>query len=96
MKISLLLSFLTFNFLVSVSGNLKLCSEKVNVTQLCKLSLDYRPNKPPVRPVIIRSTIDFRKVLDIDPDKKTMTFNIYLIMQWLNPKLSLNVPSGNV
>ena len=75
-------------------GNLKLCSEKVNVTQICKLSLDYFPNKPPVRPVIIRSTIDFRKVLDIDPDKKTMTFNIYLIMQWLNPKLSLNVPSG--
>ena len=47
----LLLTFLSFNLMVSADGNLKLCSEKVNVTQLCKLSLDYFPNKPPVRPV---------------------------------------------
>ena len=44
--------------------------------------------------MIINSYLDFRSVLDIDADKKTMTINIFMIMEWIEPKMLLNVPDG--
>ena len=91
----LILLFYAITLFVTINGDLKLCSEKVSVSQLCKTEPDYQPNRPsPPYPLIINSYLDFRSVLDIDPDKKTITINIFMIMEWIEPKMLLNVPSG--
>ena len=92
---NLILLFYAINSFVTINGDLKLCSEKVSISQLCKTEPDYQPNRPSgPYPLIINSYLDFRSVLDIDADKKTMTMNIFMIMEWIEPKMLLNVPDG--
>ena len=73
-----------------VLGELKLCSKNVTKSQICKKSIKYRANSTPKPwPIILKSIVDMKNILAIDPDKKTMTADIYLILEWIDPEINV-------
>ena len=83
---------LYFNYCCSilVKAELKLCSENVTKSQICKKSIKYRANSTPKPwPVTLKSIVDLKNILAIDPDKKTMTADIYLIVEWIDPEINV-------
>ena len=83
---------LYFNYCCSilVKAELKLCSENVTKSQICKKSIKYRANSTPKPwPVSLKSIIDLKNILAIDPDKKTMTADLYLIVEWIDPEINV-------
>ena len=83
---------LYFNYCCSilVKAELKLCSENVTKSQICKKSIKYRANTVPKPwPVLLKSIVDLKNILAIDPDKKTMTADIYLIIEWIDPEINV-------
>ena len=75
---------------MSTHAELKLCTENVTKSQICKKSIKYRANSTPKPlPTVIKSVIDLKNILAIDPEKKTMTVDIYLVMEWID--LGINV-----
>ena len=88
-----LLFYFNFYGSILVKAELKLCSENVTKSQICKKSIKYRANSTPKPwPIILKSIVDLKNILEIDPDKKTMTADIYLIIEWMDPGINvLNV-----
>ena len=85
-----LLLYLNFFSTSLVYADLKLCSENVTKSQICKKSIKYRANSVPKPwPVSLKSIIDLKNILAIDPDKKTMTADIYLIVEWIDPEINV-------
>ena len=82
---------LYFNYCsILVKAELKLCSENVTKSQMCKKSIKYRANTVPKPwPVLLKSIVDLKNILAIDPDKKTMTADIYLIIEWIDPEINV-------
>ena len=75
---------------MSTHAELKLCTENVTKSQICKKSIKYRANTlPKPWPTVVKSVIQLENILAIDPEKKTMTVEIYLIMEWID--LEINV-----
>ena len=93
MEIHYFFTFLIyFNFYGSilVKAELKLCSENVTKSQICKKSIKYRANSTPKPwPVSLKSIVDLKNILAIDPDKKTMTADLYLIVEWIDPEINV-------
>ena len=74
---------------------LKLCNESVTITQLCKKFENYRPSATPrPTPLLLTPIIDFKNVLEIEPDKKTMTVYINFIMHWVDEEIYVNPSNG--
>ena len=85
-----LLFYFNFYGSILVKAELKLCSENVTKSQICKKSITYRANTTPEPyPVILKSIVDLKNILAIDPDKKTMTADIYLIVEWIDPEINV-------
>ena len=85
-----LLLYLNFCSTSLVYAELKLCSENVTKSQICKKSIKYRANSTPKPwPIILKSIVDLKNILEIDPDKKTMTADIYLIIEWIDPEINV-------
>ena len=65
---------LYFNYCsILVKAELKLCSENVTKSQICKKSIKYRANSTPKPwPVSLKSIVDWKNILAIDPDKTSM------------------------
>ena len=85
-----LLLYLNFCSTSLVYAELKLCSENVTKSQICKKSIKYRANSTPKPwPIILKSIVDLKNILAIDPDKKTMTADIYLIIEWIDPEINV-------
>ena len=82
---------LYFNYCsILVKAELKLCSENVTKSQMCKKSIKYRANTVPKPwPVSLKSIVDLKNILAIDPDKKTMTADLYLIVEWIDPEINV-------
>ena len=92
MEIYYFFTLLYFNYCCSilVKAELKLCSENVTKSQICKKSIKYRANSTPKPwPVSLKSIIDLKNILAIDLDKKTMTADIYLIVEWIDPEINV-------
>ena len=92
MEIYYFFILLYFNYCCSilVKAELKLCSENVTKSQICKKSIKYRANSTPKPwPVSLKSIIDLKNILAIDLDKKTMTADIYLIVEWIDPEINV-------
>ena len=74
---------------------LKLCSEEVDVTQICKKSNEFRPNSIPAPlPIPLNLTVDLKNIIKIDDENNLMTVYIYIVTEWLDPNLSLAIPNG--
>ena len=87
---TLLLYYFNFCGSILVKAELKLCSENVTKSQVCKKSLKYRANSTPKPwPLVLKSIVDLKNILAIDPDKKTMTADIYLIVEWIDPEINV-------
>ena len=85
-----LLFYFNFYGSILVKAELKLCSENVTKSQICKKSIKYRANSTPKPwPVSLKSIVDLKNILAIDPDKKTMTADIYLIAEWIDPEINV-------
>ena len=85
-----LLFYFNFYGSILVKAELKLCSENVTKSQMCKKSIKYRANSVPKPwPVSLKSIIDLKNILAIDLDKKTMTADIYLIVEWIDPEINV-------
>ena len=81
-----------------VNGELKLCTQtKVSSTnQLCKKMESKRPNWPPEpRPVLITPIVNIKDILDIDPNMKTLTVFIELILLWKDFEISVLKGKGH-
>ena len=85
-----LLIYFNFYGSILVKAELKLCSENVTKSQICKKSIKYRANSTPKPwPVSLKSIVDLKNILAIDPDKKTMTADLYLIVEWIDPEINV-------
>ena len=97
MKHIVFYTILIFSNLV-VNGELKLCTQtKVSSTnQLCKKMESKRPNWPPEpRPVLITPIVNIKDILDIDPNMKTLTVFIELILLWKDFEISVLKGKGH-
>ena len=75
---------------MTTHAELKLCTENVTKSQICKKSIKYRANSTPKPwPTVVKSVIELKNILAIDPDKKTMTVDIYLIMEWVDVEINV-------
>ena len=71
---------------------LKPCGELQNssITVLCKNNESQRTNSPPQPfPVKVTPIIDFKDIIDIDPEEKTMSTFIKMILIWTDEGLGI-------
>ena len=85
--------FLMFAKILGLAYSLPYCNETINneneSIQLCKLSETYCPICPPKDwPRKITPVIDFKDVLEVDEQKKSITILISFIMIWNDPTLN--------
>ena len=91
----IVLLLLTSLFYSKTESSLILCSEKVSRVQVCQNKGTYRPNVTPYpRLCVVKPVVDIKDVLDIDPEKKTITVYLYIILQWVDDGLNYAVPEG--
>ena len=79
-KLILFFIFIAFSYC-----ELRPCVELQNssVTLLCKNKESQRTNSPPQPfPVKVTPIVDFKDIIDIDPEEKTMSTFIKLILTW--------------
>ena len=94
MKNEIALVFI-FVFTPKISCVLELCSESVSITQLCNKYENYRANTAPKPwPVIVNPILDFKNILEIESDEKTMTVYINFIMNWIDQEIYVNPADG--
>ena len=94
MKNEIALVFI-FVFTPKISCVLQSCSQSVSITQLCNRFENYRANTAPKPwPVIVNPIIDFKNILEIESDEKTMTVYINFIMNWIDQEIYVNPADG--
>ena len=94
MKNEIALVFI-FVFTPKISCVLHSCSESVPITQLCNRFENYRANTAPKPwPVIVNPILDFKNILEIESDEKTMTVYINFIMNWIDQEIYVNPADG--
>lgn len=86
-KLVVLFIFIEFSYC-----ELKPCGELQNssATVLCKSKESQRTNSPPQPfPVKVTPIIDFKDIIDIDPEEKTMSTFIKMILTWTDEGLGI-------
>ena len=86
-KLVTLFIFIEFSYC-----ELKPCGELQNssVTVLCKNKESQRTNSPPQPfPVKVTPIIDFKDIIDIDSEEKTMSTFIKLILTWTDEGIGI-------
>ena len=90
--VSFLILLLSILFIDSSYCELETCAKLQNssVTVLCKNKESQRTNSPPQPfPVQVTPIVDFKDIIDIDPEEKTMTTFIKLILIWTDEGLGI-------
>ena len=90
---------LLWNTIVFANAELKLCSEPVDKTQLCKRMENYVANMPPWNetsdtPAILTPIIYLEDILEIDHDKKSITIYVTIDMEWIDSEIGVSYPEG--
>ena len=85
--------------ITTVNAELKLCSEPVNKTQLCKRMDSYVANMPPWNensdtPAILTPILYLENILEIDHDKKSITIYVTIDMEWVDSEIGVSYPEG--
>ena len=82
-------------FLFVGNNCLKPCSEEVSQTGLCTNQSNYQNTEPCYpRPCKLNPIIDIRDVLSIDTEENTITYHIYIVLEWIDERIQLAVPEG--
>ena len=74
--------------------SLKPCSRNVTKVELCTNERNYKSTACTPLPCKINPIFDMKDILSIDNDKNTITFNIYIILEWIDERIDFAVPEG--
>ena len=99
MLYELMAMLLLWDTIKIVNAELKLCSEPVDKTQLCKRMENYVANMPPWNetsdnPAILTPIIYLEDILEIDHDKKSITIYVTIDMEWIDSEIGVSYPEG--
>ena len=82
-----------FSFLAFVES-LQPCSRNVTKVELCTNEKNYKSTACHPLPCKINPIFDMKDILSIDTNKNTITFNIYIILEWIDERIGLVAPEG--
>ena len=74
--------------------SLKPCSRNVTKVELCTNERNYKSTACTPLPCKINPIFDMKDILSIDNHKNTITFNIYIILEWIDERIDFAVPEG--
>ena len=95
MKLVHITVFFLYHIFVNVDGlQPKPCSRNVTKVELCTNEQNYQSKACTPLPCKINPIFDMKDILSIDTHKNTITFNIYIILEWIDERIDFAVPEG--